>query len=204
MPALLFSAEFSPRRLPSACRGPAIAALMLCTLAIGPAIVAGADNAAAERFRDEIEPILSEYCYACHAVGEKKGGVSFDTFESDEALVGNRELWWAALKNVRAGVMPPVGKPRPSARRNWRVWPTGSRRDSFGIDPRNPDPGRVTIRRLNRNEYRNTIRDLMGYDFKALEEFPPTTPAMGSTTSATCSASRRCSSKNTCMRPNRS
>src|SRR5262249_27453749 len=36
-----------------------------------------------------------------------------------------------------------------------------------------PDPGRVTIRRLNRVEYRNTIRDLMGFDFKAQEEFPP-------------------------------
>ena len=45
--------------------------------------------------------------------------------------------------------------------------------DVFGIDPNDPDPGRGTIRRLNRAEYRNTIRDLMGYDFKAEEEFPP-------------------------------
>src|SRR5437879_7276817 len=42
-----------------------------------------------------------------------------------------------------------------------------------GIDPEDPDPGRVTLRRLNRIEYRNTIRDLMGIDFKAAEEFPP-------------------------------
>src|SRR6185295_566892 len=114
MPALPPSGDFSPLPLPPVCRWPAIAIFMLCTLAIGPSIVAGADNSAAERFRDEIEPILSEYCYACHAVGEKKGNVSFDTFESDQALVGSRELWWAVLKNVRAGVMPPVGKPRPS------------------------------------------------------------------------------------------
>ena len=44
---------------------------------------------------------------------------------------------------------------------------------AIGIDPANPDPGRITIRRLNREEYRNTIRDLMGTDFKAFEEFPP-------------------------------
>ena len=43
----------------------------------------------------------------------------------------------------------------------------------FGIDPQNPDPGRVTIRRLNRSEYRNTIRDLMGIDFNTDLEFPP-------------------------------
>ena len=47
------------------------------------------------------------------------------------------------------------------------------KRDVFGIDPKNVDPGRVTIRRLNRVEYRNTIRDLTGFDFKAEEEFPP-------------------------------
>ena len=47
------------------------------------------------------------------------------------------------------------------------------KRDVFGVDPHNPDPGRVTIRRLNRVEYRNTVRDLTGFDFKAEEEFPP-------------------------------
>src|SRR5690606_22241246 len=43
----------------------------------------------------------------------------------------------------------------------------------FRIDPANPDPGRVTLRRLNRVEYRNTIRDLTGFDFKVEEELPP-------------------------------
>ena len=43
----------------------------------------------------------------------------------------------------------------------------------FASDPQDPDPGRVTIRRLNRVEYRNTIRDLMGFDFRTEEEFPP-------------------------------
>ena len=44
---------------------------------------------------------------------------------------------------------------------------------AFGLDAAHPDPGRVTLRRLNRVEYRNTIRDLTGVDFKADEEFPP-------------------------------
>src|SRR5204862_779212 len=87
-------------------------------------------------------------------------------------LVKRRDLWLAVLKNVRAGIMPPAGKPRPTAKEVEELadW---IKHDVFGIDPRNPDPGRVTIRRLNRVEYRNTIRDLMGIDFKAEEEFPP-------------------------------
>jgi hypothetical protein len=51
--------------------------------------------------------------------------------------------------------------------------------DVFGIDPQNPDPGRVTIRRLNRVEYRNTIRDLLGVDFNTASEFPPDDTSFG-------------------------
>ncbi len=124
------------------------------------------------RFRDDIQPLLIDYCYRCHAEGTSKGGVAFDAGGSDEALVKRRDLWWSVLKNVRAGLMPPAGKPRPTAGEvdllaDW------IKRDVFGVDPRDPDPGRVTIRRLNRVEYHNTIRDLMGIEFKAEEEFPP-------------------------------
>ena len=42
----------------------------------------------------------------------------------------------------------------------------------FPIDPKKPDPGRVTIRRLNRTEYNNTIRDLVGVEFRPADDFP--------------------------------
>ncbi len=44
---------------------------------------------------------------------------------------------------------------------------------ALGIDPTDPDPGRVTVRRLNRVEYRNTIRDLLGVEYDTTNEFPP-------------------------------
>jgi hypothetical protein len=132
----------------------------------------GAEAGAVARFEDKIEPLLIDYCYRCHADGMSKGGVAFDEGGSHEALVKRRDLWFAVLKNVRAGIMPPAGKPRPTAEEieelaNW------IKHDVFGTDPKDPDPGRVTIRRLNRVEYRNTIHDLMGIEFKAEEEFPP-------------------------------
>ncbi|MDB6020562.1 MAG: hypothetical protein JWQ04_419 [Pedosphaera sp.] len=125
----------------------------------------------AAHFRADIQPILTEYCFDCHADGANKGGVAFDEFKSEESLVTNRNLWLAALKNLRAGLMPPEKKPRPTAAEIRRIedW---IKYDAFSLDPKNPDPGRVTLRRLNRVEYRNTIRDLMGMDYDTNEEFP--------------------------------
>jgi hypothetical protein len=127
--------------------------------------------AAAARFRERVQPILETYCYGCHGYGAREGGRTLDEFESDEALVGNRDLWWAVLKNVRAGIMPPAGEERPDDDER-RVLFDWIKFDAFGIDPADPDPGRVTLRRLNRVEYRNTIRDLMGIDFDTANEFP--------------------------------
>jgi hypothetical protein len=132
----------------------------------------GEESPAATRFEDDVQPILLNYCYGCHGLGMKKGGIAFDGFDSDAAMLKSRDLWWSVLKNVRAGIMPPAGKAHPDSKEiqalaNW------IKRDVFGLVPEQPDPGRVTIRRLNRVEYRNTIKDLMGIDFKAEEEFPP-------------------------------
>jgi hypothetical protein len=129
------------------------------------------ENAAAARFREHVQPILETYCYGCHGYGASEGNRTLDEFESDEALVGDIKLWSAVLKNVRAGVMPPAGEERPTEdeRRQLFDW---IKRDVFNIDPANPDPGSVTLRRLNRVEYHNTIRDLTGVDYNTRENFP--------------------------------
>ena len=123
------------------------------------------------RFEAEIRPLLVEYCQGCHGNGLKKGGVSLDGFADEAAALRDRDLWHNVLKNVRAGIMPPAGEDRPTAEELKRLdeW---IKREVFKADPADPDPGRVTLRRLNRVEYRNTIRDLMGVDFRADEEFP--------------------------------
>ncbi len=140
-----------------------------------PVLVGAQDLApAAVSFRQKVQPILDKYCYDCHGNGLNKGGVTLDEFASDAELLGKSTLWHAALKNVQAGLMPPreEGVAPPSAVEvatlvNWIKY------EAFAIDPRDPDPGRVTTRRLNRVEYRNTIRDLMGVDFNSEVEFPP-------------------------------
>ena len=150
-------------------------AIGFCTffaLAQLSSLAAGAESQAVARFRKDVQPILVQYCYDCHGDGMSKGKVAFDELKSEADLLGKPELWSAVLKNLRANLMPPQKKPRPSQPEQERIanW---IKYDAFGIDPNDPDPGRVTIRRLNRVEYRNTIRDLMGFDFKAEDELPP-------------------------------
>jgi hypothetical protein len=134
------------------------------------ATLASAAEPAFETFQGNIQPILDEFCYDCHGYGSEKGGVKLDGFESAAAL-HDHKLWLRALKNVRAGIMPPAGKPKPSAEQAEALM-TWIKRGAFGLDPAHPDPGKMTVRRLNRVEYRNTIRDLLGVDFDTEKEFP--------------------------------
>lgn len=151
---------------------PIFATTLLASGLFGFGLTVEARNPGTTEYRRDIEPIIKEYCYDCHGDGMDKGGVDFDGFNPDQELVASHELWWRALKNVRAGMMPPSKKPQPSPEQVALVerW---IKARVFGADPQNPDPGRVTLRRLNRVEYRNTIRDLMGVDFDTKAEFPP-------------------------------
>ena len=134
--------------------------------------LSGAEAAGTKQFRNEIKPLLTEYCYDCHADGMNKGNVAFDEFKTDQAALADRELWLHVLKNLRASLMPPPKKAQPTKAEKERIeqWIKSA---VFQIDPQNPDPGRVTIRRLNRVEYRNTIRDLLGVEFDTATAFPP-------------------------------
>jgi hypothetical protein len=117
----------------------------------------------------DIQPLLTKYCYDCHGDGARKGKLAIDELTTDAQ---DRQTWWKVLKNVRAGIMPPQKKPQPTEAEKAQLadW---IKYTSFALDPSNLDPGRVTLHRLNRVEYRHTIHDLMGIDFNTTEEFPP-------------------------------
>jgi hypothetical protein len=140
-----------------------------------PAALA-ADPAIAE-YRSVITPILETHCYECHGDGFDKGKVAFDALDTDAKIL-SPDLWLRVLSNTRAGLMPAEQKSRLSAAEHQKLerWIKYS---VFKLDPRNPDPGRVTVRRLNRVEYRNTVRDLMGVDYNTDHEFPPDDTGFG-------------------------
>jgi hypothetical protein len=130
--------------------------------------------AAAEKipdFKQDILPVLEDYCYDCHGEGTKKGGFAMDDFPSHEARLGDIEHWYTIWKNLQSQMMPPSDETQPKTEERQRLlaW---IERAVFKLDPANPDPGRVTIRRLNRAEYENSIFDLLGVKFDADEAFP--------------------------------
>lgn len=121
-------------------------------------------------FKKEIQPVLDTYCYGCHGGGIAKGGVTLDEFANTKELK-DHALWLRALRNVRSGIMPPAEEPQlpKEIAAKLSQW---IKRDVFELDPAVPDPGRVTVRRLNRVEYRNTVRDLTGVEFDTKLNFP--------------------------------
>ncbi len=136
-----------------------------------PHAAARADASEAE-YRKEIQPLFRKYCYSCHAGAVRSGGVVLDATSSYAALKQDRKLFQKVLQNLRSGLMPPAGMVRPTEAETHRIaqW---IKTDVYGIDPADPDPGRVTVRRLNRVEYANTVHDLIGVDYDTQTEFPP-------------------------------
>jgi hypothetical protein len=122
-------------------------------------------------FARDIVPLVNRYCVRCHSTAKAKGGLSLQRDKSDADVRKNRDLWEKVADNLRSGEMPPEGATRPTAAEmeRWNRWlDVALKTDCTG--PRNP--GRVTIRRLNRAEYNNTIRDLLGVNFQPAKDFP--------------------------------
>jgi hypothetical protein len=126
----------------------------------------------AHSFEKDVRPLLSQTCNTCHNEKLASGGLNIGIFLEPGSLGSNREGWERILAKLRAGEMPPKGIPAPPAEKMDALLKLVQ--GEFDRADRNtkPDPGRVTAHRLNRNEYANTIRDLLGVDFRANEEFP--------------------------------
>jgi hypothetical protein len=149
-------------------QSPTAAALVL--LALPAAATAG--PADGKTFAKDIRPLLETYCWDCHADGESKGDVVLDKDPDESAIRKNRKLWTGALFHVEQWTMPPHDKKTQPTKEERELIVSWLDAQLNPVDPNNPDPGRVTIRRLNRVEYNNTVRDLLGVTSRPADEFP--------------------------------
>jgi mono/diheme cytochrome c family protein len=106
--------------------------------------------------------VIGQYCATCHNARLRTAGLSFDDVDLTK-IAGRADHWEKVVRKLRAGAMPPVGAPRPDAatRDGFISW-LESELDRAGAA--NPDPGQPLIRRFNRAEYANAIRDLLSVD----------------------------------------
>lgn len=123
-------------------------------------------------FRQTVAPLLGKYCVQCHGGKRPKGGLSLEQFKSDDDARKQPAIWDKVTQNLRSGDMPPKGKPRPTPQELQAITGWIDKHVAQVDCTKARNPGRVTIRRLNRVEYKNTIRDLIGIDFKPAEDFP--------------------------------
>ena len=129
--------------------------------------------AAKSSFEKTVEPFLKTNCFLCHNAKLKVGGLSLESYTNAREALKDRDVWEKVIQKLRSGQMPPKGRPAPAADQVAAVTHWFELEFARMDRSMKPDPGRVTARRLNRVEYNNTIRDLVGVDFKPAADFPP-------------------------------
>ncbi|QDT50226.1 hypothetical protein Pan258_42830 [Symmachiella dynata] len=123
-------------------------------------------------FQKDVQPFFNDYCGACHNPDDQIAGLDLEQYQSVESVTTERGTWQKILHVLNTKEMPPEDEAQPSEEQRKAItqWIDLELKsfDCTKID----NPGRVTIRRLNRVEYNNTIRDLMGVDFQPADDFP--------------------------------
>lgn len=125
-----------------------------------------------KRLQEEALSFVKKHCLECHGEKDFKADLSLFADKDAASIIKRRGVWESVVEMVSSGTMPPADKPRPDAT---EIEKFASAVNAVFEDHdlhAKPDPGRVTVRRLNRTEYNNTIRDLMFVDFKPAEDFP--------------------------------
>jgi hypothetical protein len=127
---------------------------------------------AAPDWKKDIQPLFINYCFDCHGDGSSKGDVSLDSYETEASMVKDAKFWDSVNYQVENWVMPPPEKKQPTDAER-KLMADYLDELLYPCDCDNPDPGRPTINRLNREQYNNTMRDLFGIDVRPADEFPP-------------------------------
>ena len=161
-------------------RSAQVLGLTLLDIASFGALAAGSDHTAGSGlFEDRFRPMLVLHCAGCHSGDKPKGKLRLDNLATDFADSAIRSHWTAVIEQLESGEMPPRGKPRPPARDVEALTGWLATRVAAAEAEARAAQGRVVLRRLNRVEYENTIRDLLGINIKLKEQLPEDSSADG-------------------------
>ncbi len=142
-----------------------LAAFLTICLAIHP-------NNAQEFNFVTLQETFAAHCTFCHSAQDKVGGLDLEQYDTLEKMLGDLHVWTNVISRVKAGEMPPKNSlPLDENQQNQIVnWLQTAIQESLCSDGISPGPH--TVRRLNRNEYSATIRDLLGIHFDSGSSLP--------------------------------
>lgn len=141
-------------------------------VAASPVASAAAVKEKQASYTEDLQPFIKRYCGECHSNGSQEGDFAFDRYASVAALKNDRQIWTKVIKLIKLGAMPPAESDQPSEEERGQAvgW---LEHQLFYVDCSvDQNPGRVTVRRLNKAEYNNTVKDLLGVDFNPAKDFP--------------------------------
>ncbi|HYT65514.1 MAG TPA: DUF1592 domain-containing protein [Vicinamibacterales bacterium] len=124
-------------------------------------------------FDRDVRPVLDEVCSRCHNEKKANAGLNVATFLDPASLSAKRDAWELIVEKLKAGEMPPADEEPLSIHERTALVAFVEAEFARADRELKPDPGHVPVHRLTRTEYANTIRDLLGVDFRASDEFPP-------------------------------
>ncbi len=144
---------------------PAIALALLCSSMAGGGL--------ASDFKKAALPFLEKHCYECHGGKKTKADLNLKEIQDDRNILKEIKKWRGILHQVNTGEMPPKKHAVKPSARDIELFNQAVNQSFARAESKMPlDPGRVTVRRLNRTEYNNTVRDLLAVDFNPSEGFP--------------------------------
>ena len=123
-------------------------------------------------FSTELRPLLISHCGDCHSGDAAEGGIAFDHYSDSANVQKDFELWEKVIRLIKERQMPPADAAELEAETLQKMI-SGIEYELSQFDCSEIDrPGQVTIRRLNKAEYNNTVRDLTGLDLRLADDFP--------------------------------
>ncbi len=149
---------------------------MAAVMASPPRVDHTADS---DHFDKQFRPLLVRHCALCHGAVKPKGKLRLDNLTTDFADDATRAHWTAVIERLNAGEMPPKGKPRPPVQEIQALTGWLAPRVAAADQAARAAQGRVILRRLNRVEYENTVRDLLGIPINVKEQLPEDSSADG-------------------------
>jgi mono/diheme cytochrome c family protein len=152
--------------------------IALAVLTVAAAGVAGEPTETPKRQPEQVRRFLTAHCLSCHGAEKPKGGFRLDQLDSDFSNASIRERWQAVADRVASGEMPPDTKPKP-AKAEVRAVSEWIQNGMQHAAATRRAQGRTVLRRLNRIEYENTVRDLLGIDADLRDLLPPDSAADG-------------------------